>query len=852
MVNLRDSLNNYRGRTMSRRRTIVVGTTLLILIPILIISLVLAQFDPNRFAPEIAAAVDKATGRHLVFGAPLRMQVFSLTPQISVENVSLSNPPGFSTPYLLTVTRVEARVGLLPLLAHRLNILSLHLVEPSVTLERGPEGSANWDFTPRLSASSGQAGVIATGGHGYEVALKSVDVENGRVTIEAGQHGPLVINLPNVTGTAASLTSNLALAADATVNGTAFHLSGTLGPVASLSATDASPWPVDLVAQMGAAQAHVQGSIAQPRAGTGYDFQVNLSVPSLNALTRLISGQLAGVPDFQGVTAAAHVYDQGAPYPAIDQVNIQAGPSDLSVWRPGLKLTNLTVTMASLNAPIAIQAYAMQGSNALSLAATLGAPAIILSPASATAPGNSGYPVSVSLQDGNARLTAAGALATPQNLAGAALAISGNIPDLSTLSALTGANLPAIKNLVFQGSLTDPGGFGMAKGVALDDVTLTSDAANLSGDARLDFGAAPSLTAALDLPRLNLDTLLTDVPPSPAPAVAPTASTGTVPGAAQTIIPDIQLPLSVLKSGSANLQLAADSVIWNKITFSGVQAGIRLTKAVLTIAPLSGEMPGGSLSATASVDSSKEPATETFAANAPALALGPLLGIFDLPGSAEGTMQAQFSGSSTGDSLPAAAASLNGQVGLALVNGSVDGATLDALFGNVLHSAGLPDDLAGAQGPATMRCLALRIDAASGVASINALALDSNRLRLTGGGSVNLANETLAISLAPQVRLADTPLSIPLQIGGSFASPTISAAAQTGAPVTNFLQQDAQALLNKVTGQPASQPDICPAALTLARLGAAGPTPAPVASNASATLQPASTPKNLLNALLGK
>jgi uncharacterized protein involved in outer membrane biogenesis len=208
MVNLRDSLNNYRGRTMSRRRTIVVGTTLLILIPILIISLVLAQFDPNRFAPEIAAAVDKATGRHLVFGSPLRMQVFSLTPQISVENVSLSNPPGFSTPYLLTVTRVEARVGLLPLLAHRLNILSLHLVEPSVTLERGPEGSANWDFTPRLSASSGQAGVIATGGHGYEVALKSVDVENGRVTIEAGQHGPLVINLPNVTGTAASLTGS--------------------------------------------------------------------------------------------------------------------------------------------------------------------------------------------------------------------------------------------------------------------------------------------------------------------------------------------------------------------------------------------------------------------------------------------------------------------------------------------------------------------------------------------------------------------------------------------------------------------------------------------------------------------
>jgi AsmA protein len=264
-----------------------------------------------------------------------------------------------------------------------------------------------------------------------------------------------------------------------------------------------------------------------------------------------------------------------------------------------------------------------------------------------------------------------------------------------------------------------------------------------------------------------------------------------------------------------------------------------------------------------------EPAAETLKLNAPALALGPFLHSFNLPGVAQGTVQAQLNASAKGDTLPAILGSVTGRLGLASVNGVVDGAVIGKLFGDALQSVGLPASLASAPGPVALRCAALRLDANNGSGTVKALAIDSSRLLMQGGGTLNFADETLALVLKPRLRVGGTNVTVPVQVGGTFLAPSysvapqsaVAAAAQTAVGLgSSPLQQvlGGNTLLGKVAGALTgnnSEADICPAALSLARMGQPGPAPAPASSTAapSGTSQPRQTgPRSLLNGLLGQ
>jgi AsmA protein len=294
---------------------------------------------------------------------------------------------------------------------------------------------------------------------------------------------------------------------------------------------------------------------------------------------------------------------------------------------------------------------------------------------------------------------------------------------------------------------------------------------------------------------------------------------------------------------------------------------------VLTINPLTAILPGGGVAASGTIDATKMPPAETVTINAPALALSPFLKAIDVPDDAEGTLQAAVNANGTGVTPHDFFSSVNGELGLASVNGTVDGAVLDSLFGAVLSAVGLPRQIVGAQGPVAVRCFALRIDAAGGTGTIRALTLDSSRLMLQGGGTIRFGNESLGVIIRPQLRIAGATLGVPVEIGGTFENPTTSIAttdalktaakSALGLPVT-IVQQAAQG--HGFLGQVASVlgigpatpvvalPDVCPTALALGRLGVPGPAPAAAsAAAAQPGAAPApSGPQNLMNSLFGK
>lgn len=313
------------------------------------------------------------------------------------------------------------------------------------------------------------------------------------------------------------------------------------------------------------------------------------------------------------------------------------------------------------------------------------------------------------------------------------------------------------------------------------------------------------------------------------------------------------------------MQISADRLVWNQATYTALQGHAVLKNAVLTLSPVTGELPGGSVTAQAAVDASHEPATESVSLTAPALALSPLLSAFRLPNMAEGTVQARLWANGAGDNLPAIAASLDGQLGLAMVNGVVDGAVVDRLFGNILQTVSLPRSLAGAQGPVAVRCMGLRIDALNGMGTVRAMTLDTSRLRVQGGGNINLGAETLGLILRPQMQMEGGYIGVPVEISGSFAAPTtkiaplsaVQAAAQNAAGLQAGLAQQLQnnpSFLGQVARSLGigSGGDVCPAALSLAQLGQPGPAAAPMTAAPATGFPPQNGPQNLLNTLMGK
>ena len=811
---------------MSLWRWAALGALLLAALPAAGILVLVERFDPNHYAPEIITAVDQATGRQLHLSGPLTLQL-SLHPVIEASGISLSNPPGFTGAQMLTLKRIEARIALLPLLSHRLNILKLVLVSPDIVLERGPGGLSNWDFTTAHPA----AAMAPDEFHGYQVALQAVEIENGRLTIKTP--APTIIALPNLTGTAASPTAPLHIKATAILGTAPFNVSGVVGPIARFSGIGSGPWPVDLTVKLGSAAATVQGALARPRTASGYRLAVALDIPALEDLAAsLPSGLTGSLPPVHDITASARITSQNSTIPAIDDLSVKAGISDLSSLRPGLTLNALDIEMASLNQPLSLSATATLGSTPLTLTGHFGPPQALLNPAllpARTGPQGS-FPVTVNAQFGAAKASLTGAIATPATLAGAALALNLTIPDLSALSPAVGVSLPAWKNITAQTTLIDPGGLGLRNAVGLDSLTVNMDNAAFGGDAGLYFGSQPRLQLALQFAGLNADALLAAMPQ---PATPPPAATA---GITDTPLPlPLPLPLTWLKSARADVQISADTLIWHQMTYTALQGHAVLANGLLTVSPLSAQLPGGNLTARLSVDASKEPAVESLAMSAPALALAPMLQAFGLPGTAEGTMQVRLSAASSGDTLHAIASSLNGQLGLAMANGVVDGSVLQSLFGGVLQTAGLPAGLAGATGPVPVRCLALRVDAANGIATIRAMALDSSRLRLQGGGSVNTGGETLGIVVLPQLPMLANATGSPVAIDGSFTAPVVEAAPAGSIQATSG--------------------DICPAALKLGRFGQPGPAAAamqpPSGGIPGAAAPPSGAPKNLLNGLLG-
>ncbi len=785
---------------MTRGRRIGLATAaVLVVLPLAAAAAFMALFDANSLKARVADAVRRSTGRELVVAGPVGL-TWSLIPTVALNDVSLSNPPGMSRPAMAHAARVEARVALLPLLSRRVEVRGITLVEPDVLLERNAAGQPNWLFTPVAAPVS-----TPTAGSGprTQVSIEAIRVRDGRIGWRNGPSTYILI-MPALTATAAGPAEPVALSGTLAAGGLGLELRGAAGPLAAIGA---GAWPLQATLDGEGVHSSVDGTLGSSGAMT-----LSANVADLTALAPTLGRPL---PPLRGLQASARITPAG-----LSDIQAQAGAADLSAWMPGVKLTRMTMAGPAMAQPVAFAAEGFAGAAPVAATANVNSLAGLL--------GGGPTPAQFALAAAGATIQGQGEIA---DLTGRAFdfTVSARVPDLAALAALAGVALPPIRDLALdaRASATDTGA------VALQAVRLTLPQGDLSGDVVLGRTQKPSVRGTLVSQRLNLDGFIAapapavQNDPAPAPPSLPPASGPTSPA---RLLSDAPLPFDALRRADADLQFVLNEVVWRSAAYHAIQGRLLVQDGRLRLDPLQAQAPGGAVQALMLAEAAAPVPTVALGLQAPGMDAGPLLAALGAPDATAGRMDMDLQLRGAGASVRAIAASLDGHVGVAMVDGELDNRWLAGLFGDALR--GLPVEL---KGRSAVRCLALRVDVAEGQATTRVLLLDASRLHLDGEGGANLADETLDLRLHTLVRLGGTAVAVPVHLAGPWRSPRPQVAiggAGQGAVVIGA----------------APGPDECPAQLALARDGRAGPMPA--AASPSAGAPRITKPADLLRSLL--
>ena len=160
-----------------------------IVVAVLVVALTIfiATFDIGKYKGIIQDQAKAATGREVVIG-DIKM-AFSLTPAVTLGNVTVANAPWGSRPQMVILKSAEAHLALIPLISGRVDIASITAEDPDLWLETDRQGKGNWEFTnaaPAATSAKGNDAALNVGALGAKgVKLNYKDGKTGQVTTVA-------------------------------------------------------------------------------------------------------------------------------------------------------------------------------------------------------------------------------------------------------------------------------------------------------------------------------------------------------------------------------------------------------------------------------------------------------------------------------------------------------------------------------------------------------------------------------------------------------------------------------------------------------------------------------------------
>lgn len=769
--------------TGGRRIALLLAALLLALPAGAIVALQLA-LARGIFTDRVDSALERALSRAVSHEA-IAVRI-SLRPRITLTGARIANIDGGSRPDFARIGRLEVTLAIAPLLAGRVEIASLRLSDAEIILERDAAGRPNWTF--------GAGGEAGRGG----IALDNVRIESSRLLIPAGPVREVTIAALDLErgGSGEPLVARGRIALD----GEAFDVAARIGP----EAQDALP--LDVTIRGSGLRLALQGAVPRATATPGWSLALEAAA-SRDAVQRLAARAGRPVPPLAIERLAARL-GPGEPWPSIADLELRLSPFDATAWLPGLQVARAELRAAGLDSPAMLSAQGRRGATDLGLTASLPSPRRLLDAAAQEA-----LPVEAVLTSGRARLALSGDVAPGAAIGEAVFAARLDAPDFAALGPLFGARLPHLRDMTAEARLSGL----FSRGLSLDRLTLSAAGIeHATGNLAIAFAPRLTFTGTLAARRLDLDALA--------------GTTTAQPRAPGRAIPDIALPLATLRAFDARLALAANTLVAGGVTWREASATIALDRGRLLAEPFAATMPGGPLAGRLLLEAAADPPRMALRLDSRGrgLDLAAMRRAFGVPLGFEGQAELALDLTARGATTRALAATLTGDLGIAMLGGRFTGATALRIgpdLARALLPGGTPAD------GLALRCFAIRLTAEDGLARSDALLMEGGFGRIDGTLALNLRDETLAARLLADIRVMGITVRAPVAIGGTLAQPRVGVepgaamARVIGDTVANRLWRSST--IEHLRGVAGSAPPggDCADALRLARLGRAGPVP---------------------------
>jgi len=179
---------------MKRSRKVLSWIAGMLLVLVVVLVIVIATFDWNGLKPYLDEKVSQAIGRPFAINGDLSvawqrepaaggLAAWVPWPEFTARDIRIANPAWASQPQFAQLQAVRFRLSPLGLLAHRIDIPSLQLVQPDIDLERNKQGQATWDFSlPQGSAPS--TWTLDLGAIGFDRGQIALDDAASRIKLK--------------------------------------------------------------------------------------------------------------------------------------------------------------------------------------------------------------------------------------------------------------------------------------------------------------------------------------------------------------------------------------------------------------------------------------------------------------------------------------------------------------------------------------------------------------------------------------------------------------------------------------------------------------------------------------------
>ncbi len=725
---------------MGKRAWWLGAVAILVVLPIGALGTMLAIVDPNDYKPQIAAAVQEATGRTLTLNGPVRISR-SLWPIIEVSDVRLANLPGGTRADMAWAERIDAQLSLPALLWRRIEVGKLTLIGPNILFEQ-VGGKPNWVFTPNTMpkpAPSGRFGPSTT------LRFRNVHVQNGMITLRTPARTSVVgirsLDLQHRTDDGPLNLSTILVYADYQP----FSLRASARPTAGVF----GPWDTQLNFAAYDATASAEGMV---NLAGDYNVQIEANAPALEKLNALLPQMR--LPALHQARLSTHLTNGPmlGSMPVIGATQLHFDGADLNDRLPGVKLGAVDVSLPDAGALATVSGVGSFAGQDFKLGGTFGVPE--------HPDGRVKLPIDVTAQaqaKGNLSLRGNLALNTG-HFDGLDANAALRTPALAAFDQAASRTLPPLTDVSFAGRLVVPADFGS---LTLRDAKLSAHEGDLAGDATISLKPAMALQGKLHSTRLDMDALLTPsgiTPTTPAGGVAVGQPSG-------PMISDAALPWSVLRGPAMDITADVAATTFRRQVWPKANVALQLKDGRMHVSQLQLALPGGPLRMSLTIDASTDNAPVGLTLQAPAVPLALVARFAELPGPVSGAMQLDAQLRAVGRSAHDLAASLDGSLAATMTGGSLTNAALIKLASAPLEALSVT---VPAQGETAIRCLGLIGSFSKGVGRFRTIAVNTTYLKLDGVGQVDLAAETVAFKLHPMAQLSGSSVAVPVLVEGPF------------------------------------------------------------------------------------